>query len=88
MNMKLERYIIILLILLLIGIAACAKPQEKKSGVFGPVIHNAEVFGKALGCMAAPTTCEKSKEQIEKEQEEITKDFQKIDKEIQKENSK
>ena len=84
MNAKLERYIIILLILLLIGIAACTKPQEKKSGVLGPVIHNAEAFGKALGCMAAPTTCKKSKEQIDKEQKEITKDFQEIDKENSK----
>ena len=84
MNKKLEKWIIILLIILLIGLAACAKPQEKKSGVFGPVIENAEAFGKALGCMAAPSTCRKSKEQVEKEQEEITKDFNKIDKEIKK----
>ena len=84
MNVKLEKWIIILLIILLIGLAACAKPQEKKSGVFGPVIHNAEAFGKALGCMAAPSTCKKSQEQIDQEQKEITKDFQEIDKENSK----
>jgi hypothetical protein len=84
MNAKLEKWIMILLIILLIGLAACAKPQEKKPGVFGPVIHNAEAFGKALGCMAAPSTCKKSQEQIDQEQKEITKDFQEIDKENSK----
>jgi hypothetical protein len=85
MNKKLENYIIIFLLVILIVVASCAKKnKEYKAGPLGPVIENAEAFGKALGCMAAPSTCRKSKEQVEKEQEEITKDFNKIDREESK----
>ena len=85
MNKKLENYIIIFLLVILIVVASCAKKnKEYKAGPLGPVIENAESFGQALGCAFAPTTCKKSKEQIEKEQEEITKDFQEIDKENSK----
>jgi len=85
MNKKLENYIIIFLLVILIVTAACTKTtKEYKAGPLGPVIENAETFGKALGCMAAPSTCRKSKEQVEKEQEEITKDFNKVDQENSK----
>ena len=85
MNKKLENYIIIFLLVILIVTASCAKkPKEYKAGPLGPVIENAETLGQALGCAFAPKTCRKSKEQIDKEQEEITKDFQEIDKENSK----
>ena len=85
MNKKLENYIIIFLLVILIVVASCArKNKEYKAGPLGPVIENAESFGQALGCAFAPKTCRKSKEQIDKEQEEITKDFQEIDKENSK----
>ena len=85
MNKKLENYIIIFLLVILIVTASCTKTtKEYKAGPLGPVIENAESFGQALGCAFAPTTCKKSKEQIEKEQEEITKDFNKIDREESK----
>ena len=85
MNKTLENYIIIFLLVILIVTASCAKKtKEYKAGPLGPVIENAEAFGLALGCLAAPSTCKKSEEQVEKEQEEITKDFQEIDKENSK----
>ena len=85
MNKKLENYIIIFLLVILIVTAACAKKsKEYKAGPLGPVIENAETLGQALGCAFAPKTCKKSKEQVEKEQEEITKDFNKIDRENSK----
>ena len=85
MNKKLENYIIIFLLVILIVTASCAKKtKEYKAGPLGPVIENAETLGQALGCAFAPKTCRKSKEQIDKEQEEITKDFQEIDKENSK----
>jgi len=85
MNKKLENYIIIFLLVILIVVASCAKKnKEYKAGPLGPVIENAEAFGKALGCMAAPSTCKKSQEQIDQEQKEITKDFNKVDQENSK----
>ena len=85
MNKKLENYIIIFLLIILIVTASCTKKtKEYKAGPLGPVIENAEAFGLALGCLAAPGACKKSKKQIDKEQDEITKDFQKVDQENSK----
>jgi hypothetical protein len=43
-------------------VASCAKTnKEYKAGPLGPVIENAEAFGKALGCMALLVLVEKAK---------------------------
>ena len=55
MDSKLEKYIIALLIIILISLAACAKPaKEYKPGPFGVVVDHAEGIGTMIGCMFNP----------------------------------
>ncbi len=60
-NEKVEKYIIIfcVLVIIFIGLTSCAKqPKEYKPGPFGLVIENAESVGTMIGCMFAPKVCE------------------------------
>ncbi len=76
MDSKLEKYIIILLMIILISLAACAKkPKEYKPGPFGVVIENAESVGTMIGCMFAPKVCQEHFED---------QDWEKVDKDLEK----
>ena len=68
-----ERKIIILLVLILIGlgISGCVKPQVKHDHPKQPTtletIAKLDAIGKVLGCMFDPTPCQKKKELAETE---------------------
>lgn len=76
MDSKLERYIIILLMIILVSLAACAKPaKEYTPGPFGAVVDHAESVGTMIGCMFAPKICQEYLED---------QDWEKVDKELEK----
>ena len=76
MNNRLEKYIIVLLVIILISLAACAKPQkEYEPGPFGAVFDHAESVGTMIGCMFNPKVCQEALED---------KDWEKVDQELQK----
>jgi hypothetical protein len=76
MDSKLEKYIIALLLIILISLAACAKPaKEYKPGPFGVVVDHAESVGTMIGCMFNPKVCQEALED---------KDWEKVDQELQK----
>ena len=71
-----ERYIIILLMIILVSLAACAKPaKEYTPGPFGAVVDHAESVGTMIGCMFAPKICQEYLED---------QDWEKVDKELEK----
>jgi len=76
MHNRLEKYIIVLLVIILISLAACAKPQkEYDPGPLGVVVERSQTIGKLLGCMVAPKLCQETLE--EKEWENVDKDLDK-----------
>ena len=76
MDSKLEKYIIALLIIILISLAACATPaKEYKPGPFGVVVDHAEGIGTMIGCMFYPKICQEVLED---------QDWEKVDQELQK----
>ena len=76
MDSKLERYIIILLVIILVSLAACAKPaKENKPGPFVAVVDHAESVGTMIGCMFAPKICQEHLED---------QDWEKVDKDLEK----
>jgi len=76
MNNRLEKYIIVLLVIILISLAACAKPQkEYEPGPFGAVFDHAESVGTMIGCMFNAKVCQEALED---------KDWEKVDQELQK----
>ncbi len=87
MNPKTERYIILILfiILLFAGLNGCANKTAKiKTADNEPSISRMQSIADILGCMFAPQECQKIKEE-EKQQEEITEEFDKLDKETKDE---
>ena len=76
MNKKLETYIIVLLVIILVSMSACAqKTKEYKPGPFGVVVDHAESVGTMIGCMFAPKLCQEMQDQ---------KDWQEFDNIIDK----
>jgi hypothetical protein len=76
MDRKLENYIIVLLVIILVSLAACAKKtKEYRPGPFGAVVENAESVGIMLGCMVNPKICQEALEQ---------KDWENVDKDLEK----
>lgn len=76
MDKKLENYIIVLLVIILIGVAGCAKKsKEYKPGPFGVVVDHAESVGTMIGCMFDPKICQEMQDQ---------KDWQEFDNIIDK----
>mgnify|MGYP001289472536 CR=1 FL=1 len=74
MNNRLEKYIIVLLVIILISLAACAKPQkEYEPGPLEVVVEQSQTIGKLLGCMVAPKLCQETLEQ---------KEWENVDKEL------
>ena len=74
MNNRLEKYIIVLLVIILISLAACAKPQkEYEPGPLEVVVEQSQTIGKLLGCMVAPKLCQETIEQ---------KEWENVDKEL------
>lgn len=69
--------VVVMSIFLLSILTACAS-EPKKPKEISP-IADAKLFGKTLGCVVAPNTCQKTPEQKQKEQDEITKEFNKVD---------
>ena len=66
MDKKLENYIIVLLVIILISVAGCAqKTKEYKPGPLGAVVENAEAVGTLLGCMFNPKICQEMQDQKE-----------------------
>ena len=87
MNPKTERYIILILfiILLFAGLNGCANKTAKVKTVDNePSIGRMQSIADILGCMFAPQECQKIKEE-EKQQDEITEEFDKLDKETKDE---
>ena len=87
MTPKTERYIILILfiILLFAGLNGCANKTAKVKTVDNePSIGRMQSIADILGCMFAPQECQKIKEE-EKQQEEITEEFDKLDKETKNE---
>jgi hypothetical protein len=73
---KIEKYIIVLLVIILISLAACAKPKEEyEPGPLGVVIEQSETIGKLLGCMFAPKVCQEKSE--DENWENVDKDLEK-----------
>lgn len=76
MDSKLERYIIVLLMIILVSLAACAKPsKEYKPGPFGVVVDHAESVGTMIGCMFNPKICEEHFQD---------QDWEKVDEDLEK----
>ncbi len=70
MNKELERWLILILLLILIGagMSGCAKPQvahdQPKQSTTIDTIGRLDAIANVLGCMFDPTPCQKkSKEQ-------------------------
>ena len=88
---KIEDLTIILLLVLLLGLASCAKPlveDRPKQSTLIETIGNMGKAGKAIGCVFAPwhEECEKLKEERVPHQsqaeylEEINQEFEELDK--------
>ena len=76
MDKKLENYIIVLLVIILISVAGCAqKTKDYKPGPFGVVVDHAESVGTMIGCMFSPKICQETLEQ---------QDWENVDKDIEK----
>ena len=67
MNKEFERYLILFLLLILLGLSGCANktnlattPAEKPQ-VFTDSVGKMEGIANALGCMFAPETCNQNK---------------------------
>jgi hypothetical protein len=70
MNKEFERYLIIILLLILIGLSGCVKktitdtviePKEEKPSTIIDSVSKMEGIANALGCMFAPQTCDENK---------------------------
>ena len=76
MYKKLENYIVVLLVIILISVVGCAKKsKEYKPGPFGVVVDHAESVGTMIGCMFDPKICQEMQDQ---------KDWQEFDNIIDK----
>tara|TARA_X000000950_G_C13851590_1_gene634703 strand:+ start:617 stop:838 length:222 start_codon:yes stop_codon:yes gene_type:complete len=71
MNKEFERYLVIFLLLVLIGLSGCAKkptPATKPDSqpeVYTDSVGKMEGIANALGCMFAPETCKSTKQEKE-----------------------
>ena len=95
MNKKLENYIILLLLVLLITLSSCAKPKiadQPSQPTLADTIANMGKTGKAIGCVFAPWVeeCqarradEKPHQSQDEYLEEINQDFQELDEDLDK----
>ena len=92
---KIEDLTIILLLVLLLGLASCAKPkvmEESKQPTLIETIGNMGKAGKAIGCVFAPWNeeCQRIRDEKvphpsqEEYLKEVNEDFDNLDKEIEK----
>jgi len=92
---KIEDLTIILLLVLLLGLASCAKPkvaEQPKQPTLIETIGNMGKAGKAIGCVFAPWNkeCQRIKDEKVPHQsqeeylKEVNEDFDNLDKEIEK----
>ena len=92
---KIEDLTIILLLVLLLGLASCAKPkvaEQPKQPTLIETIGNMGKAGKAIGCVFAPWNkeCQRIKDEKiphpsqEEYLKEVNEDFDNLDKEIEK----
>ena len=95
---KIEDLTIILLLVLLLGLASCAKPKvehQPKQPTLIETIGNMGKAGKAIGCVFAPWNkeCQRIKDEKVPHQsqeeylKEVNEDFDNLDKEIEKSKS-
>ncbi len=77
MNKEFERYIIVILfvILLLTGLSGCAKPKVNTEGLDKnkvptelETIGKLEAIGTVIGCMFDPKPCEEKRKELENEE--------------------
>ena len=62
--------------IILVSLAACAKPsKEYKPGPFGVVVDHAESVGTMIGCMFNPKICEEHFQD---------QDWEKVDEDLEK----
>ena len=71
MSKEFERYLIVFLLLILVGLSGCAKTHvtadHPKQPTTLETIAKLDAIGKVLGCMFDPTPCQKKKELAETE---------------------
>ena len=91
MSKDMERKIILILLLLLVflGLSGCvntSKANTKNTEQANISVYNGTI-SKMLGCIFAPSECEKFKKQESQEdlQDEITEEMMEMDEEISKE---
>ena len=76
MNIHLERYLILLLILTLIGLSGCVsqpksiESKEQKVPTTLETIGKLDAIGTVLGCLFDPRPCQKASKKLEKELED------------------
>jgi hypothetical protein len=67
MNKELERYLIVFLLLILIGMSGCAKKHVEMDHPKQPTtletIGKLDAIANVLGCMFDPTPCQKKSEE-------------------------
>jgi hypothetical protein len=94
---KIEDLTIILLLVLLLGLASCAKPKvvdRPKQPTLIETIGNMSKTGKAIGCVFAPWNkeCQRIKDEKiphqtqEEYLKEVNEEFDQLDKDIQSKN--
>ena len=73
MNKEFERYLIVILLLILIGLSGCVAKQkpiqtkEPKVQTTLETIGQLNAIGKVLGCLFDPTPCQKASKKLNEE---------------------
>ena len=73
MNKEFERYLIVILLLILIGLSGCVAKQkpietkEPKAQTTLETIGKLNAIGNVLGCLFDPTPCQKANKKLNEE---------------------
>ena len=73
MNKEFERYLIVILLLILIGLSGCVSKQksietkEPKAQTTLETIGKLNAIGNVLGCLFDPTPCQKANKKLNEE---------------------
>lgn len=75
MTKEFERYLIVILILILVGLSGCVSTQkpmetkEPKAHTTIDTIGKLDAIGNVLGCLFDPTPCQKANKKLQEELE-------------------
>ena len=73
MTKEFERYLIVILLLILIGLSGCVskqkpiKTKEPKAPTTLDTIGQLDAIGNVLGCLFDPTPCQKANKKLQQE---------------------